>query len=125
MLKQIENCLLLLGFPTTNFPSKKKINIEAVAQTCSVRKVFLEISQNSRENTCARVSILIKLQAWPKKTFLNRSSHRRCSVRKGVLRNVAKFTGKHLCQSLYFHKVQCARVSILIKLQAWPGTLLK
>ena len=29
---------------------------EAVAQTCSVKKVFLEISQNSQENTCARVS---------------------------------------------------------------------
>ena len=31
-----------------------------------------------------------------------RSSHRRCSVRKGVLRNFEKFTGKHLCQSLFF-----------------------
>ena len=30
---------------------------------------------------------------------------RRCSVRKGVLRNFAKLTGKHLCQSLYFNKV--------------------
>ena len=30
----------------------------------------------------------------------NRSNHRRCSVRKGVLRNFAKFTGKHLCHSL-------------------------
>ena len=30
---------------------------------CSVKKVFLEISQNSQENTCARVSFLIKLQA--------------------------------------------------------------
>ena len=36
---------------------------EAVAQTCSVKKVFLEISQNSQEKTCARVSFLIKLQA--------------------------------------------------------------
>ena len=35
----------------------------------------------------------------------NRSSHWRCSVRKGVLRNFAKFTGKHLCQSLFFNKV--------------------
>ena len=34
-----------------------------------------------------------------------RSSHRRCSVRKGVLRNCAKFTGKHLPQSLFFNKV--------------------
>ena len=30
---------------------------------CSVRKVFLEISQNLQENTCVRVSFLIKLQA--------------------------------------------------------------
>ena len=29
---------------------------EAVAQRCSVKKKFLEISQNSRENTCVRVS---------------------------------------------------------------------
>ena len=34
-----------------------------------------------------------------------RSSHRRCPVRKGVLRNFAKFTRKHLCQSLFFNKV--------------------
>ena len=29
------------------------------------KKVFLEISQNSQKNTCARVSFLIKLQAQP------------------------------------------------------------
>ena len=28
---------------------------EAVAQMCCVKKMFLEISQNSQENTCARV----------------------------------------------------------------------
>ena len=28
------------------------------------KKVFLEISKNSRENACARVSFLINLQAW-------------------------------------------------------------
>ena len=28
---------------------------EAVIQRCSVKKVFLEISQNTQENTCARV----------------------------------------------------------------------
>ena len=35
-----------------------------------------------------------------------RSSHQRCSVRKSVLRNFTKFTGKHLCQSLFFNKVK-------------------
>ena len=36
---------------------------EAVIQMCSVKKVFLEISQNSQGSTCARVSLLINLQA--------------------------------------------------------------
>ena len=36
---------------------------EAAVQRCSVKKVFLEISQNSQENTCAKISFLIKLQA--------------------------------------------------------------
>ena len=34
-----------------------------------------------------------------------RSSHRRCSGIKGVLRNFTKFTGKHLCQSFFFNEV--------------------
>ena len=34
----------------------------------------------------------------------NRSSRRRCSLKKGVLRNFAKFTGKHLCQRLFFNR---------------------
>ena len=32
------------------------------------------------------------------------SSHGRCSVNKDVLENFAKFTGKHLCQSLFLNK---------------------
>ena len=47
---------------------------------------------------------------------LNRSSHQRCSVKKGVLRNFAKFTGKgkHLCQSLFFNKVAGAPGRLLL-----------
>ena len=36
---------------------------EAVAERCSVKKVFLEISENSQESTWARGSFLIELQA--------------------------------------------------------------
>ena len=36
---------------------------EVAAQTYSVKKTFLEISENSQENACASVSFLIKLQA--------------------------------------------------------------
>ena len=35
----------------------------------------------------------------------DRSSRPDVFCEKGVLRNFAKFTGKHLCQSLFFNKV--------------------
>ena len=35
-----------------------------------------------------------------------RSSHRKCSVKKGALRNFAKFTWKHPCQSLFLIMLQ-------------------
>ena len=35
----------------------------------------------------------------------NRSSHRRCSTKKGVLKNFTKFTGKYLSNSLFFNKI--------------------
>ena len=34
-----------------------------------------------------------------------RSSPQRRSIKKDVFRNLTKFTGKHLCQSLFFNKV--------------------
>ena len=39
------------------------VSSEAVARRCSIKIVFLEILQTSQENTCARLSFLIKLQA--------------------------------------------------------------
>ena len=33
-------------------------------RSCSIKKMFLKISQNSQETSCARASFLIKLQAW-------------------------------------------------------------
>ena len=47
--------------------------------------------------------------------ILNRSSRQRCSVKEGVLRNFAKFTGKHLCQSLFFNKDAGLRPATLLK----------
>ena len=45
----IQNCMCLLTFRSSR-------------PECSVKKVLLEISQNSQENTCARVYFLMKLQ---------------------------------------------------------------
>ena len=40
-----------------------KTELEAVVQMCFVKQVFLKISQNIQESTCARVLFLTKLQA--------------------------------------------------------------
>ena len=54
---------------------------------CSVKRVFLEISQNSQENTRARFSFLIKLQAF-KNTFstehLWTTASLLCSICRGL-----------------------------------------
>ena len=43
----------------------------------------------------------------------------RCSVKRGVLRNFAKFTGKHLCQSHFFNKVAVMRSAAFLKKRLW------
>ena len=45
----------------------------------------------------------------------SRSSHQSCPIKKGVLRNFAKFTGKHLCQSLFLNKIAGQRPATLLK----------
>ena len=64
---------------------------KAVAQRCSVKKVFLEIPQNSQENTCAEVSFLIKLKVsacYFHSTLLRKRLWQRCFPV-----NFAKFLG--------------------------------
>ena len=48
-----------------------------------------------------------------------RSSRPYVFCKNGVLRNFAKFTGKHLCQSLYFNKVAGLRPATLLKKRLW------
>ena len=50
---------------------------------------------------------------------LFRSSRPELFCRKGALRNFAKFTGKHLCQSLFFDKVEGLRPATLLKRRVW------
>ena len=48
--------------------------------------------------------------------------HRRLG--KGVLRNFAKFTGKHLCQSLFFNEVAALIPATLLKKDSGTGVFL-
>ena len=43
--------------------------------------------------------------------------------KKDVLRNFAKFTGKHLCQSLFFNKVAGLRPATVLKKRIWHRCL--
>ena len=51
--------------------------------------------------------------------ILSRNSRQMCSVRKGILRNFTKFTGKHLCQSIFLNKVAGVRPATLLKKRLW------
>ena len=67
----------------------------------STEQLFIERPPISR-NVCKK----IWLQCYRLYNFPSfRSSYWRCSVWKGFLRILAKFTGKHLWQSLFFNKV--------------------
>ena len=52
------NSIIMIYVNCSSIPSSEAATIGVLW-----KKVFLEISQNSQENTCARVSLLIKLQA--------------------------------------------------------------
>ena len=58
-----------------------------------------------------------------------RSTRSKVFRKKGVLKNLAKFTGKHLCQSLFFNKVTGCKTYNFIKkedlAQVFPCELAK
>ena len=48
-----------------------------------------------------------------------RSNHQRCSMKKGVLRNFPKSTGKPQCQSLFLVKLQTWGLKLYLKKRLW------
>ena len=67
---------------------------------------------------------------WPKiihyRSYKNfdGSSRQEVFCKKGILRNFAKFPGKHLCQSLFFNKVAGLRPATLFKRDSGTGVFL-
>ena len=52
---------------------------------------------------------------------LFRSSHWRCSIKKGVLTNFVNFTGKHLSWNLFLIKLQAFETATLLKRNSNTG----
>ena len=92
------------------------------------------IKQNNKKKFLSCSNVLVTIMGLLQKTISTNStaeiwsSYLRSSGKKCILRNFAKFTGKGLCQSLFFHKVAGLRSSIKFLrtqfLQNSPGRLL-
>ena len=81
-------------------------------------KIFRNTNFEEHLQTAASVvtytSLALKIYQLEKKRS-NRSSLSKVFCKKGVLKNFTKFTGKHLCQSLFFNKVAGLRPATLLK----------
>ena len=92
-----------------------------------IYQLCLDVQKRHYLMSSYRICVLstnIKVIAIGLRTF--RSSHQRCSVIKGVVRNFTKFTGKRLCLSLFFNKVsgleaptKVFRPTTLLKKRLW------
>ena len=107
---------------------------EAVAQTCSVKKVFLEISQNLQEHTCARVVAhrtplvfwwfsMKTISEWFSQNtsggcfcLLSEAVSLRCSV-KTMFSKISQNSQKS--NSLFFNKVAVFRPATLSRTGLW------
>ena len=88
----------------------------------STKISFLGVWQDSQIDRCLtgfwkHVSGLIYLVPLTFHSHNKWSSQRRCSIKKAFLKDVAIFTEKHLCWSLFFNKVVEASNFIKKKLQ--------
>ena len=112
----MENAYFFRLFETKNFLKISLVNVKKSTEICShlltmslkLRVLFL----------CCYFVKTEKTRSAGIELF--RSSHQWSSVKKGVLGNFAKFTGKPLCQSLFFNKVAGLRPEILFKKEALP-----
>ena len=88
------------------------MNTEAVVLRCSVKKVFLEILQNSQENTCARDSFLIKLQAWAC-NFIKKESLAACNfIKKESLAQVFSCEFYEISKNTFFYRTHPVAASV-------------
>ena len=77
------------------------------------KKEDKKLDSNKLKSFAKSILLFCKKMGWGLKP--SRSRHRRCSVKKGVLRNFEKFIGQHLCQSLLLEKSYRLRPATLLK----------
>ena len=73
---------------------------------------------------------LYKSKNWSKSfsqfiEFFFRSSFPEVFCEKRILKNFAKFTGKHLCHSLFFNKIACSFIKKRLWYRCFPVNFVK
>ena len=100
---------------------QKKLHIwKLLTQWILYRENFVLqiICQNLSKCRMLWLSVSLKKNIQIRRYSPARSSHQRCSIRKAVFRNFAKFT-ENICQSLFFNKVAVLGLTTLLKKRLW------
>ena len=84
---------------------ENKINLNGLLSILNSTIPLIQFMMEYSKDAIPFLDILIKRKSSPPEVF----------CKKGVLRNFAKFIGKHLCQSLFFKNVAGLRLATLLK----------
>ena len=97
-------------------PMKTK-NLSSVLKTSLITSVNI----NQPNDTSTQVYLVAKSLCWKilGARLIDRSSRPEVFCKKGVFRIFTKFTGKHMCQSIFFNKVADLRPATLLKTRLW------
>ena len=89
------------------------------------KKIERDVSNDTKNVTTYAYLLLNNVnplaQRHKSRTTILRSNHRRFPEKK-CFRNFAKFTGKHLCLSLFFNKVSGLRPPTALKKRPWHSS---
>ena len=82
---------------------------------CILLCIFKNFAKFTGKYLCRSLSYQFNSQSMGRPDK-RRNSQWRCSVKKGVIKNLANFTRKNLCWSLFLIKLQQIRPATLLKL---------
>ena len=113
-----ENLLLLL-FQLLKFKKLRKSKCKKIYFRCRPPKFWVQniFNYNLQQN-------LSFFSTPPGIIYRVGSSHHRCAVKIGVLRNSTKFTGKHLCQISFLIRFQASALQLYLKRDSTTGVFM-
>ena len=105
---QNPSCINLV---TTNRSTCFQNTVTIAIDISDFHNIVITVLRKTKNSIC-------KVNSWKTIKILIRTNSQVFS-KKGVLRNFAKFTGKHLCQRLFFNKVAGLSPVTLLRKRLW------